>query len=125
MTVSTTTDAPVDLDVDLRLLPFAIPSSELDAEGLRDAGAGGGEVALNHEAETVACLLPVKAEFSDVEMAQGLVEGFVLGTYRYRRYKTADGFDGPSAFLVHVGEDYESASVEEGVERGRHVAGFW
>lgn len=86
MTVSTTTDAPVDLDIDLLLLPFATSPSELDGEGL--------------------------------------VEGFVLGTYRYRRYKTADGFDGPSAFLVHGGEDYDSASVEEGVERGRHVAGF-
>lgn len=173
MTVSPTTDAPVDLEVDLLLLPFtegppdpfvdaltetfgsAIeralqdfeakerktrvlypegtqasrvaflglgPASDLDAEALRAAGAAGGDVALEHEAAAVACLLPVEEVPSDARTVQGLVEGFVLGTYRYRRYKTADGFEGPSAFLVHVGEDHNLASVEEGAERGRCLA---
>lgn len=173
MTLSTTTDPPVELEVDLLLLPFterpsdpvvealsetlgaAIgrgmrdftavegdtrvvypehtvaprlafvglgPVADLDAETLRVAGAAGGEVALDHEAETVACLLPVENVLTDARMTQGLVEGFVLGTYQYRRYKTADGFDGPSAFRVHVGDDHDRAAVEEGAERGRRLA---
>lgn len=173
MTVSTTTDSPVDLEVDLLLLPFttappaplvealsdtlgsvvgramqdfeggegsarvlypehtAAPrvalvglgtASELNAEALRKAGAAGGSVALDHEAETIACLMPAADQLSTTRTAQGLVEGFVLGSYRYRRYKTADGFEGPSAFLVHVGEEYDRASLDEGIERGRHVA---
>lgn len=98
------------------------PVGDLDAETLRVAGAAGGDVGLEHEAETVACLLPVEDAISDSRVAQGLVEGLVLGTYQYRRYKTADGFDGPSAFRVHVGDDNEPAPVEEGMERGWHRA---
>jgi len=173
MTVSTTTDAPVDLEVDLLLLPFAEapsdpfvdalsemlgaaveralqdfearegqsrviypehttaprvvllglgPVSDLDADALRTAAAAGAEVALDHEAERVACLLPIEEEPSDNRTAQGLVEGFLLGAYRYRRYKTADGYNGPSVFLVHVGDAPDRASVEAGTDRGRHLA---
>lgn len=173
MTVSTTTDAPVDLEADLLLLPFtAAPADpfvealsetlgaaveravrdfeaeegrarvlypehtvapriafvglgavpDLDAEALRAAGAAGADVALDHEAETVACLMPVEEDPSDLRTAQALVEGFVLAAYRYRRYKTADGFEGPSAFLVHVGDDHDRAAVQDGADRGRHLA---
>lgn len=175
MTVSTTTDAPVDLEVDLLLLPFAEaspapdsrretlsetfgaavgralqdfeaeegsarvlypehttaprvaflgvgPASELDVEALRTAAAAAADVALDHEAEAVACLLPVEEGPRDARTTQGLVEGFVLGAYRYRRYKTADGFKGPSAFLIHVGEDRDRASVADGAEQGHRLA---
>lgn len=176
MTVSTTTDAPVNLEADLLLLPVPqSPSdsvvealsewlgsavergmqgfegnagdvrvlypehtqalriaflglgtaSELDAEALRRAGAAGaagGTEALDHEAETVGCLLPAVEPLTDRRTAQALVEGFVLGTYRYRRYKTADGFEGPSAFLMQVGGDRDRASVEEGIIGGQRLA---
>lgn len=152
MDVSTTTDAPVDLEVDLLLLPFteAPPDpfvetlsdtlgtvveravqdfeaekgqfrvmypertealrlaflglgalSDLDAKVLRRAGATGANVARDYEANTVACLMPVEDKPSDLRTAQALVERFALGSYQYRRYK-ADGFEGPSAFFVHV-----------------------
>jgi leucyl aminopeptidase len=173
MTVSTTTDAPVDLEVDLLLLPFSEapsdpfiealsetlgaaversmhdfgaeegqarviypehttaprvallglgPASDLDADALRTAAAAGAEAALDHEAERIACLLPIEDEPGDDRTAQGLVEGFLLGAYRYRRYKTADGYEGPSAFLVHVGDDDDRVLVDEGTNRGRHLA---
>lgn len=173
MTVSTTTDAPVDLEVDLLLLPFtegppdpfvdalsetlgpaverAIrdfeaeegsarvlypehtvaprvafvglgAAADLDAGAFRAAGASGADVALDHEAETVACLMPVEDDPSDAQTAQGLIEGFILAAYRYRRYETADGFDGPSALLVHVGDDHDRASVRDGTDRGQHLA---
>lgn len=173
MNVTTTTDAPVDLDVDLLLLPLtqapAQPfvetlsgmlggaieravqdfdadtgdtrvvypehtvaprlavvglgaTAELDAETLRTAAAAGAGVALEHEAETVACLLPVEEGIEDETRARGLVEGFILGAYRYRRYKTAEGFDGPSAFLLYVGDTHDEAAVVEGAEDGRRLA---
>lgn len=173
MDVSTTTDAPVDLEVDLLLLPFteAPPdafvemlsdtlgtvveramqdfeagkgrsrvmyperteaprlaflglgaSSNLGPEVLRRAGAAGADVAREYEADTVACLLPVEDEPSDLRTPEALVEGFVLGSYQYRRYKTADGFDGPSAFFMHVGESHDREAVETGAVEGRHLA---
>jgi Cytosol aminopeptidase family, N-terminal domain. len=123
MTVSTTTDAPVELEVDLLVLPFTMATPAPLVETLSDTlGAAAADVALDHEAETVGCLLPVEERLEDVRTAQGLVEGFVLGAYRYRRYETADGFDGPSAFYMHVGDDYDRASVDDGATRGRHLA---
>lgn len=173
MTVSTTTDAPVDLDVDLLLLPFTKapsepfvnllsetlgaavgramrdfkaeegsarviypehttaprvaflglgPASELEMGALRAAAAAGADVALTHEAESVACLFPVEEGPGDARTTQGLVEGFLLGAYRYRRYKTDAGFDGPSVFLMHVGDDRAPDSVSAGAERGHSLA---
>ena len=173
MIVSTTTDAPVELEVDLLLVPVPAPpsdplvetlsdtlgssveralqgfdaeegstrvlypehtvaprvglvgvgaTSDLDAEGLRKAGAGAAHVARDHEADTVACLMPVEDQIGDERAAQGLVEGFMLGAYGYRRYKTADGFDGPSAFRVHGGEAHDLAAVNDGTVRGKHLA---
>ena len=169
MTVSTTTDAPVDLEVDLLLVPFTTAppdsfiqglsavlgsavdrvtqdfeanagdsrvlypentraprvallglgsASSLDAEALRTATAAGAEVALDHEADRVACLFPLEGGDGDAQTALCLVEGFVLGTYCYRRYKTADGFEGPSAFLLHVGDTQDETAVAEGARRG-------
>ncbi len=173
MDVTTTTNAPADLEVDLLLLPLteapaqpfvealsgslgaAIeravsdfdgeigdarvvypertvasrlaflglgPAADLDAEALRTAGAAGAEVALEHEATSVACLLPVEEGIDDASRAQGLVEGFVLGGYRYRRYKTADGFEGPSAVQLYVGDDHDEAAITDGAERGHRLA---
>lgn len=173
MTVSTTTDAPVDLEVDLLLLPFvknppaplvealsdtlgaaveramqdfeatdggtrviypektAAPrvaflglgsASGLEVETLRTAAASGATVALDHEAETVACLMPDVDELDDDRIAQGLAEGFILGAYQYRRYKTDDGSDGPSVFLMHPGDHADPSIVEAGVNIGESLA---
>lgn len=173
MTVTTTTTAPVELEVDLLLLPFmeepakplveALSSrlgaaisraahdfegkegdvrvvypeqtvahrvaflglgtaSDLDEEALRTAAAAGSDAAHEHEAESVACMLPTNADLADETVAQGLVEGFLLGAYQYRRYKTDDAFVGPSSFAVHVGDDNEADAVEAGARRGRRLA---
>jgi leucyl aminopeptidase len=176
MTVTTTTDALVDLDVDLLLIPLTSepgaplidtlastlgtairraaedfagtagdtvlvypeqaaatrvalvgmgPPEELgadqDAETLRRAAAGGAKTAGDKEADSVACMLPA-VDVNDGIVAQAVVEGFVLGSYRYRRYKTADGFGGPSAFTVHLGDDVDAGAVRDGVETGRALA---
>ena len=116
MTVSTTTDPLldlVDLTVNLLPLPFAKappdPFVQSPSETLRTAAAVGDDVAPDpvapdHEAETAACPLPVEESLSDARRAMGGVEGGgVRGAYWHRRYETADGLEGPSAFFVHVG----------------------
>jgi len=173
MTVSTTTVPPVDLEVDLLLLPVTGPPAtpvieayagtlgrtleragrdfdgeegdvqlvypeppvasrvafvglgpapELDVEACRRAAAAGGTTALEQEAETVACLLPAEDGVDDATLAQGIVEGFVLSTYQYRRYKSKEGDDTPAEFIVHVGEDHSETAIETGAGRGRHLA---
>jgi hypothetical protein len=162
---STTMDAPVELEVDLLLLPFteappdpfvetlsdtlgpvvecavqdfeagkgearvAYPErtqtlrlgflglgapSDLDAGVLRRAGAAGADVARDHEADTVACLMPVDDEPSDLQTAPALVEGFALGRYQYRRYKTADGFEGPSSGCLRPSQPLRCPSTSWG-----------
>ena len=174
MDVTLTSDAPVDLDVDLLLLPVPAdplplldplertldvpltraaadldddpgdaivlypgegaaratrialvslgPAEDLDAEALRRGGAGGASVAHNHKAETAACLLPTTVDVSDAAQAQALVEGVVLGGYRYRRYKT-DGAGPPlQSLLVHDGEERDANGIRAGATQGRAVA---
>jgi leucyl aminopeptidase len=98
------------------------PAADLDAEALRAGAAGGSDAAREHEADTVACLLPEEGALDDDTVAQGLVEGFLLGAYDYRRYKTDDDFAGPSSFVLHVGEDRDADAVQAGAQRGRDQA---
>ncbi len=98
------------------------PAEELDAEALRVAAAAGSDTAREHEAHAVAALLPAVDGLGEETMAQALVEGFVLGAYQYRRYKTDDGFAGPDSFVVHVAEEHDADAVKRGAMRGRRLA---
>ena len=95
---------------------------ELDAEGLRRAAARGADLAAEREAASVTLVLPetpVEAEIA----AQALVEGFLLAAYRFRRYKTEDGFAGPEALRLVMAEEAGARRIaEEGARRGRIVA---
>ena len=98
------------------------PAADLSRERLRVAAAAGSDAALDHEADTVVSLLPDDDTLDDDVVAQGLVEGFVLGAYQYRTYKTDDAFEGPSAFLLRVGDDHDADAVDTGAQRGRDLA---
>jgi leucyl aminopeptidase len=98
------------------------PAADLDAETLRTAAAAGSEVAQEYEADAVASLLPAAETMDDETTAQALVEGLMLGAYRYRAYKTDEGFAGPSTLLVYVGEDDDADAVETGTRRGHWLA---
>ena len=98
------------------------PAADLDAEGVRTAAAAASDAAHDHEAETVAALLPAEGDLTDETAAQALVEGFVLGGYRYRTYKTDDDFAGPKTFAVHVGEEHDGDAVSAGTRRGDRLA---
>jgi leucyl aminopeptidase len=98
------------------------PAADLDAEGMRTTAAAASDAAHDHEAETVAALLPAEGDLTDETAAQALVEGFVLGGYRYRTYKTDDDFAGPKTFAVHVGEEHDGDAVSAGTRRGDRLA---
>ena len=98
------------------------PAADLDAEALRGGAAAGSDAAREYEADTVACLLPEEDELEADTAVQSLVEGFGLGAYQYRRYKTDDAFSGPSTFVLHVGDDHDAEVVEASAERGHDLA---
>jgi leucyl aminopeptidase len=172
MKVSVTTITPVDLDVDLLLMPLTEddaagrqaelaegfgpslqrsasdfsgkaeervvlyperararriallglgPRAGVDVEMLREVAAAGADLAVKCKAETVALVVP--AHDLDMEAAgQAVAEGFVLGAYRFLRYKTQneDTFAGPQRLVLHVAEQEKAARV--GADRGRIVA---
>jgi leucyl aminopeptidase len=88
---------------------------------LREVAAAGADLAVKCKAETVALVVP--AHDLDMEAAgQAVAEGFVLGAYRFLRYKTQneDTFAGPQRLVLHVAEQEKAARV--GADRGRIVA---
>lgn len=96
-------------------------SKSIDAERLRVAAAQGAQAAMNTRAKTVGIVMPGNP--LDPESAsQALVEGFVLGAYRFRRYKTGDenGFEGVDRLVLHAEQDEKVG--RRGAERGRIVA---
>jgi len=96
-------------------------SADVDAERLRAVSARGAELAARCKAATVALrLLPATV---DAETAgQALVEGFMLASYRFLRYKTEeeDAYVGPERLVLHASDDEKSG--RRGAERGRIIA---
>jgi len=95
---------------------------DVEVESVRRAAAAGSRAARECEADRVACLIPTVEGLGDEAIAQGLVEGFVLGAYAYQRYRTDAGFDGPSRFDLRIGADQEGEVVQRGATRGHRRA---
>jgi leucyl aminopeptidase len=92
----------------------------LDAEQLRRVTAAGEALARRAKAETVGIVQP-STDLDPEVVGQAIVEGFMLSSYRFTRYKTGgDVYAGADRIVVHVG-DQEKAS-RRGVERGRIMA---
>ncbi len=92
-----------------------------DAEALREAAATGAALAKKTNGTTVALRIPDVALDSDVT-GQALVEGFMLASYEFQRYKEEDErtHDRTERFVLHAGA-HEQA-VRRGAERGRVIA---
>ncbi|ARA92583.1 leucyl aminopeptidase [Rhodothermaceae bacterium RA] len=98
------------------------PAAALDAEALRRAAAEGAAVAARCKADTVAFRMPETP--LDAEVAsQALVEGFMLASYRFLRYKTEEAQTayGGAQRLVFLAEQGDRAS-RAGAETGRIIA---
>ena len=94
--------------------------ADIDADTLRRAAAQGASLAVKYRASTVALAVPAgetQLEFDEARAAQALVEGFILGSYRFLRYKTEDETQVPDELLIQGGR-----ASREGAERGRIAA---
>jgi len=96
-------------------------AADADAERVRQAAATGASVAQKRETTTVGFVVP-DLPLDGEATGQALVEGFSLGGYRFRQYKTdAQGaFDGPQRLVLHA--DAKERGARRGAERGRVVA---
>ena len=97
-------------------------AARVDADSLRRAAALVSVEARRLKAETVAFTVPEIGIDTDT-IGQAFVEGFVLASYRYTRYKTAetsDNFKGTERIVLHA--DRADRIGRRGAERGRLVA---
>jgi len=94
--------------------------SKIDVDVVRCVAARGESLARACKAETVAIVHP-DLGLDPESVSQALVEGYMLASYRFLRYKTeGDGYTGADRLVLHVA-DQEKGS-RRGVERGRIVA---
>jgi leucyl aminopeptidase len=89
-------------------------------ESLRKLSAAGAVAASRFKVDTVAVGLP-ETELATEAASQALVEGFVLGSYRFRKYKTAAD-DGHEVQRLVVHAESNDKPARRGAERGRIVA---
>lgn len=92
---------------------------ELDTDALRRAAAAGAAVSVKYKADSVALAVPAPETQIDINMesaTQALVEGFILGSYRFLRYKTEDETRIPAELIVQA-----EGSAAAGAKRG-HIA---
>lgn len=90
-------------------------------EALREAASNGAAISNRLKIETAALLVPSYLDDTEAS-AQALVEGFVLGSYRFDRYLTSNpsNFDGTQRLVVHSSANDKAA--RKGADRGRIVA---
>lgn len=95
--------------------------AKINNEKIRRAASVGAQKAATLKAETVACMMPGGGLDSDAT-TQALVEGFVLGSYRFDLYKTENKEEAtcPQRLVIHA-VDQEKSS-RSGAERGRIIA---
>lgn len=96
-------------------------ADDVDADALRQAGAGAAKGGRDADATSLALLLP-DADADDATVAQALTEGVMLGGYQYRRYKTDDAPPALDALYLHPGDQREADAVTRGGTRGAAMA---
>ena len=94
--------------------------SFIDAERLRATAAKGASRAKKAKTETVAVINP-KTPLDAETTSQAIVEGFMLASYSFDRYKTQNGHQvAIQRLVVHASE--QEKSCRTGAERGRIIA---
>lgn len=93
---------------------------ESSLEDLRNAAAAGAASASKVKAETVGISVP-DTDLDGDDAAQALVEGFMLGSYRFDRYRTQQEEKVAAQRLVIQTSDQDK-QVRRGADRGRIVA---
>jgi len=93
---------------------------ESSLEDLRNAAAAGAASAAKVKAETVGISVP-DTDLDGDDAAQALVEGFMLGSYRFDRYRTGQE-DAVVAQRLVIQTSDQDKQVRRGADRGRIVA---
>lgn len=93
---------------------------EVDLETLRRAASSGAGVVRSLSTETVAITIP-EVDLEKEYASQALVEGFILGSYRFNRYRTDNGQESEVQRLV-VQTTTDDKQARRGAEQGRIVA---
>lgn len=95
-------------------------ADSVTAERLRLAASDGASSASTVRAETVGISVP-SLELDGDESSQALVEGFILGSYRFDKYRTVEPeVDGTQRLVIQT--DDQDKQVRRGADRGRIVA---
>jgi leucyl aminopeptidase len=90
-------------------------ADEVDAERLRVAAAQAVKRAAAHDARAIGWLLPATADLEPAEAAAALVEGTMLGSYRFDRLRSRDEDDPPPPSverLVVVGDEAALEAID-------------
>ena len=96
-------------------------AKKLDAERLRVAAARGAARARKTKTETVAFTVPTSSV--DIETSsQAIVEGFILASYQFLRYKTVQEQKKPEIQRLVIHAQNQEKSCRAGAERGRIIA---
>lgn len=96
-------------------------SEAVNLETLRKIGADGSALATRYKVDTASISVP-ETEASVEAASQALVEGFMLGAYRFYRYKTEENESAHDVqrLVVHAASNDKQA--RRGAERGRIVS---
>jgi leucyl aminopeptidase len=92
---------------------------DVDRERVRVAAAKVVKRAGADDAESIAWLIPAVPGLGPGDVAQAIVEGTVLGAYRYDRLRSADPDDPPPARVGHLVLVAEQSDVDEIETRAR------
>lgn len=120
-----TVHRPTDRAADIAIAIGLGKADELTPAAIRQAAAKAAKLAGKEKAQNIASTLP-ESDLPKDQMAQALVEGFMLGSYSFTRYKTTDRQKIERAtikqltLLLPDGED--EAKVAAGLERGQTIA---
>ncbi len=96
-------------------------SDELTPERLRRSMAPAAGIVMEKRTDTVAIVFPT-LPVDEETAGQAMVEGFMLSTYRFEKYKTEQSttFEGPGRLVLHV--EGKQQAARRGAERGRIIA---
>jgi len=111
---------PVDSSSRRVLVIGCGPLDKLTSERIRRAADNGAKVLKDLSVETASIVLPNGLKDTEAG-AQSLVEGFVLGSYRFDRYRTDDD-PKPTVQRLVVQTSDSDVPVRRGAERGRIVS---
>ena len=106
-----------------RVLVVGLGREALDREGVRKAGGTVAATALKTKAAELLLVVPEVEGLAVDQVSEYLVEGVILGSYQFRKYKAEKEEDKPGRIdAVALGGGRKTAAVRRGMKRGRIAA---